>query len=212
MPLVLMAWGMALSSANAHVLDEYLQATLVAIEPGDIRLHINLTPGVEIADKVLPLVDRDRDGQVSTDEASAYAGLLKRDVVARLDGRTVVLNLTASKIPELAELRTGQGIMQLEFSLSPSEFAAGAHELTFENRHLPAFGAYLFNAGQPKNGLVQITRQQRNNNQSEGKIAFIYRPQANSSQVAGWLTCLAVLLGAVLAGTWLLRNSWAHAT
>src|SRR4051812_11720493 len=36
-----------------HQLDEYIEATLVAIEPGDIRLQINLTPGVEIADQVL---------------------------------------------------------------------------------------------------------------------------------------------------------------
>ncbi len=36
------------STADAHRLDEYLQATLVDIEPGVLRLRINLTPGVDI--------------------------------------------------------------------------------------------------------------------------------------------------------------------
>src|SRR5258707_1157601 len=53
LPLVFVAMGAAVPVVDAHVLDEYLQSTLVAIEPGDIRLKINLTPGVEIADKVL---------------------------------------------------------------------------------------------------------------------------------------------------------------
>ena len=39
--------------AAAHQLDEYLQGTLVAIEPGEIRLQMNLTPGVAVAEKVL---------------------------------------------------------------------------------------------------------------------------------------------------------------
>jgi hypothetical protein len=210
--MLLMAWGTVLPSGKAHVLDEYLQATLVAIEPGEIRLHINLTPGVEIADKVLPLIDRDRSGQLSPDEAAAYGELFQRDVVARLDGRKVELNLAASKVPELAELRTGHGFMQLEFSLSPGEFAAGSHELSIENRHLPAIAAYLFNAAKPKSGLVQITKQRRNDNQSVGGIEFTFRPPVSSYQMAGRLAFLAVLFGAVLAGAWRMRKSRAHST
>ena len=47
------------SAVFAHRLDEYLQATLVAIEPSDVRLQINLTPGVAVAEKVLA-ADRPR--------------------------------------------------------------------------------------------------------------------------------------------------------
>src|SRR5579862_2598883 len=60
------------STALAHRLDEYLQATLVTIDPVEIRFQINLTPGVEVADEVLDQVDRDHDGVISTNEASAY--------------------------------------------------------------------------------------------------------------------------------------------
>ena len=64
--LALIAAGAAAApTAYAHVLDEYLQSTLVIIEPGDIRLSIHLTPGVEIADQVLAHIDQDRDGTIS---------------------------------------------------------------------------------------------------------------------------------------------------
>ena len=61
-PLIIIALAALPSAAYGHVLDEYLQSTLVAIEPGDIRLKINLTPGVEIADKILGQIDRNGDG------------------------------------------------------------------------------------------------------------------------------------------------------
>ncbi|HEY1233474.1 MAG TPA: hypothetical protein VGH22_08860 [Candidatus Binatia bacterium] len=41
------------STVFAHRDDEYLQATLVAIEPSGIRLQINLTPGIAVAERVI---------------------------------------------------------------------------------------------------------------------------------------------------------------
>src|SRR5438132_10628279 len=87
------------SAVFAHRLDEYLQATLVVIEPRAVRLQINLTPGVAIAEKVLAPIDRDGNGVISTNEATAYADLLKRDLIVRLDEREVELKLTATSFP-----------------------------------------------------------------------------------------------------------------
>src|SRR5882724_9401524 len=100
----------------AHRLDEYLQATLVTIEPSEVRLQINLTPGVAVAEQVLSLIDRDRDGVISTNEATAYAKSLMRDVIVRLDQRKVELKLASSSFPAPTELRTGWGIIKVEFS------------------------------------------------------------------------------------------------
>jgi hypothetical protein len=160
----------------AHRLDEYLQATLVTIEPGEVRLQINLTPGVEVADKVLALVDRNHDGVLSTNEAAAYCELLKRELTVYLDGRKISLELTASNFPALSELRTGWGFMQVEFSAPVGPLAPGPHQLEFKNRHLPRLSVYLFNAAQPNSSLVQITRQKRNKNQSLGEIEFTIQP------------------------------------
>jgi hypothetical protein len=160
------------SSALAHRLDDYLQATLVSIDPGEVRLQINLTPGVAVADRVLTVVDRDHDGVISTNEAAAYCELLMRELTVKLDGREVALKLSASNFPAPAELRTGWGIMQMEFCAPVGPLAPGAHKLAVKNRHLPGLSVYLFNAALPRSGLVQITRQRRNRNQSTGEIQF----------------------------------------
>ena len=108
------------SAVFAHRDDQYLQATLVAIEPSGVRLQINLTPGVAVAEQVIAQIDRDRNGTISKNEAATYAELLKRDLALRLDGRKLDLKLTASEFVSPAELRTGSGIIQMEFSASPA--------------------------------------------------------------------------------------------
>ncbi len=172
--------GLALPlTVCAHRLDEYLQATLVVIEPGGLRLQINLTPGVDVAEQVLTLVDRDGDGVISPKEAAAYAETLERDLIVRVDGRDVGLKLIGSNFFAPAELRTGSGIIQMEFSVTATPLAAGAHRFALENRHLPAVSEYLFNAAKPRVNSVQITTQRRNENQSTGEIEFVLRPPSS---------------------------------
>lgn len=156
----------------AHRLDECLQATIVAIEPGDIRLRINLTPGIEVAGQMLARIDRDGDGAISPSESTACAALLQRDLTLRLDGRELKLKLTASRFPPPAELRSGDGIIQLEFSAMEPRLVPGAHKLALENRHLAALSVYLLNAARPKSPVIQITSQKRATNQASGQIEF----------------------------------------
>ena len=157
----------------------YLQATLVVIEPSGVRLQINLTPGVAVAEQVLAQIDRDHDGAISKDDAAAYAELLKRDLSVQLDGHHVGLNLTAYEFPRPSDLRTGLHIIQMEFA-AMSDFDAGAHKLIVKNSHMPTVSVYLFNAAKPKFGSVQVTRQNRNNDQSVGEIEFILTPPYTS--------------------------------
>lgn len=166
------------SAVFGHRLDEYLQGTIVDLEPGGIRLRIQLTPGVAISEQVLHQIDRDRDGVISKKEAAGYSDLLRRDLRARLDRREVKLKLTASNFPAPAELRTGTGIIQIEFSVTPGRLAAGTHRFALENRHLPAISVYLFNAAQPKSDAIRINTQKRNENQSVGEIEFTIQPSS----------------------------------
>jgi len=164
------------SAVFAHRDDQYLQATLVAIEPNGIRLQINLTPGVAVAEQVIALIDRNRDGAISKNEATAYVESLRRDLTLRVDGRKLELKLTASEFVAPEELRTGSGILQIEFSATPGPLTAGAHRLTLENRHLTTMSVYLINAARPRVATVQITSQNRNDNQSAGEIQFTFHP------------------------------------
>jgi hypothetical protein len=188
------------SAVFAHRLDEYLQATLVSIEPGGVRVQIILTPGVAVAEQVLGLIDRDRDGVISTNEAAAYAELLKRDLTLRVDRRDMELKLTASEFPAPGELRAGWGIVQMEFFGKTSSLAAGAHKIMLENRHLRAASVYLFNAAQPKSGAVQIISQKRNDNQSVGEIEFSFSSPPSSFRAGRIVAPVVILAVAVLFG------------
>ena len=187
---VALAW--LASPTFAHRLDEYLQATLVSIEPNRVRLEINLTPGVEIAESLLARIDGGRDGVISEKEAAAYAESLRRDLIVKMDGHTLESKLTASSFSPPAELRSGSGMMQMEFSAAPGSLSPGQHRLTVLNHHLPKVSVYLFNAAQPdfftagssKSKAIEITAQKRNENQSAGEIEFTPR-------VAGLLSSLS---------------------
>jgi nickel/cobalt transporter (NicO) family protein len=168
------------SAVFAHRDDQYLQATLVAIEPDGVRLQINLTPGVAVAEQVIALIDRDRDGAISKNEAAAYAESLRRDLTLGVDGRKLELKLTASELVPPAELRTGSGTIQMEFSASFGALAAGPHRLTLENRHSTRISVYLINAARPRFATVEIIKQKRNDNQSAGEIEFTFHPFRSS--------------------------------
>jgi hypothetical protein len=64
----------------------------------------------------------------------------------------------------------------MEFSAIFSPLATGPHTLTLENRHLTAISVYLINAVKPRLAAVEITRQNRNENQSVGEIEFTINP------------------------------------
>ncbi len=193
----------ALSSAVfAHQLDEYLEATLVAIEPDDVHLQINLSPGVAVADKVLALIDTDKNGVISGNEASAYAALVQRDLIVRIDQVNVELKLNAVNFPEVNELKTGWGIIQMDFSVVHGALASGTHKFTLENRHLPTMSVYLFNAEQPRSDLIQITKQTRNQTQSIGAIEFSYIPPKNSPKSAKYIASAAGLIIVIIVGIW----------
>jgi hypothetical protein len=206
LPLLLAILGSP-ARALAHQLDEYLQATLVAIEPGEIRLQMNLTPGVAVADKVLASIDRNHDGKISTNESIAYAESLKRDLVVQLDGRNVELKLAAWNYPDPEEIRTGWGIIQLEYSAMAGALAAGPHKLTFENRHQPVASAYLFNAERPESATIKISGQKRNENQSMGEIAFDFQPPKKPFLTAGVAVLLAAMFVVLSAGVWQARKT-----
>jgi hypothetical protein len=186
----------------AHPLDEYVQATLVAIEPGEIRLQMNLTPGVAVAEQVLGLIDLNHDGIISSNESAAYAESVKRDLVVRLDGRNVEAKLTALNFPDPVEMRTGWGIIQLEYSVTPGALVAGQHSFTLDNRHHPVASAYLFNAAHPGSESIQITGQGRNENQSMGEIAFYFQPVSTPLITIGIIASLAALFVVCVAGGW----------
>lgn len=208
---LLLAFNLPPSTVYAHQLDEYVQATLVDIDPAAIRLRINLTPGVEVSDKVLDVLDPDGDGAVTEKESAAYAGMLKGDLAERLDGRNIELSVTASSVPGPSELRAGWGIIQMEVSMAPSALTAGVHKLTFQNRHFRSIGVYSFNAAHPRSDSIQIIEQKRNDDQTTGEIEFAFDPPANQPKTP-MVALLALLAIATMVAVWWLAGSRRRST
>ena len=62
--LVALLSGLA-PTASAHRLNEYLQATTIALAPDHLTLHLRLTPGTDVAPQVLGSLDTNHDGALS---------------------------------------------------------------------------------------------------------------------------------------------------
>ena len=50
-------------TASAHVLDQYLQVAQIEIAPDGVRVNLRLTPGAQVADRIIGMIDVDRDGR-----------------------------------------------------------------------------------------------------------------------------------------------------
>jgi len=147
--------------ASAHILDEYEQATRIALATDHVTLKLRLTPGVEVASQVFALIDTDKDGRVSTAEGRAYGRRWLRTATLTVDGRSPALTLVRVEVPPLSEMKTGEAPIYLEFTAKVAAGTPGAHRLTYENQHQPRISTYLVNALRPDESAIVIQGQQR---------------------------------------------------
>jgi hypothetical protein len=167
------ALGLALAAAaGAHRLDECLQAVRIALGVGRLEVSIDLTPGVAVAERLLAVVDRDRDGRLSDDERAGYAQQVLQQVHVALDGRTLGLEVVDATYPTSGDMRRGVGVIAIRAAGQTGLLAAGPHALQLTNSHLPEISVYLVNALVPKDPAVTITKQTRDRLQREYRLEF----------------------------------------
>ena len=175
----------ASSNVSTHRRDEYLQAARIGVEPESVRIHLDLTPGIDVADGIIAMIDHDRDASLSREEQRAYASEIVGDLQITLDGAPLTLGLTSSAFPELSALRRGEGVIRLQVSATHPSLSAGAHQLLFRNRHLAGQSVYLANALAPEDARISVTEQRRDPYQRELTIG--YAIARGSASLAGWL-------------------------
>jgi hypothetical protein len=160
-------------------LDEYLQATRIAVSASRIDLSMDLTPGVAIVDSLWIRIDTDRDRRVSDAEAAAYARSVLDDLRIGLDGHALRLSLVGVTFPPMSDVREGQGIIRIKAMARVEDLAPGRHALSLTNAHLPAISVYLVNALVPKDPAVKITRQVRDELQKSYRLEFEFEEGAD---------------------------------
>lgn len=147
--------------AESHRLDEYLQATRLALTRDRVVLEIDLTPGVMVAPQIFALIDDDGNGRVSEPEIERYGQRVLRDLILELDDQRYPLTLARAECPSWSEVRNGTGAIRLEATVEAPLGAVGLHRLHYENRHQPTTGVYLVNALVPSTDAIVISGQRR---------------------------------------------------
>jgi hypothetical protein len=168
--------------AQAHRIDEYLQATRIAVGLERIDLSIDLTPGVAIAQEVLPSIDPDAGAQIAPHQGQKYARRVLQDLRFSLDGKPRSIKLMSATFPARADMEAGEGTIHLQAVVKIPTLKPTHHEILFRNTHLPGISVYLVNALVPENTAIQITRQTRDDLQREYRLSFEVRPAANKTE------------------------------
>jgi hypothetical protein len=163
--------GLVSMPAFAHRLDEYLQATILSIEPGSIQATMRLVPGVAVASAVIAGIDSNHDGVLSSEEQRRYAERVLADLQLKEDGRRLQLHLILATFPPLELMKLGTGEIEIAFSANLPAIR-GQHQLTFENRHEGGISVYLVNSLVPQDKSLQLEAQSRNQNQSFYQVNF----------------------------------------
>jgi nickel/cobalt transporter (NicO) family protein len=160
------------SVVNGHRLDEYLQATRIAVRSDAVDLEIDLTAGVGIAPDVWALVDADRNGRISAAEGRNYAQRVLHAVVLQVDERPRALTLVSSRYPTFRAINSGSGTIHLEARAALRQTTAGTHRLLYRNTHRPGISVYLVNALVPKERAISIASLTRDPRQRQMVMTY----------------------------------------
>jgi hypothetical protein len=161
-------------SAVAHRLDEYLQATRIAVDADRLDFEFDLTPGVAVASRVIALIDTDGDGRISAAEGRAYASKFLAGAKLKLDGGEMTLRLLGVTMPSKGAMEAGLGMIRIKAAARISGLKPGPHQIRFENSHQPGMSVYLVNALLPSDPAIRITKQSRDELQRNYAADFDY--------------------------------------
>lgn len=206
-----MLFALLLSAAGveAHRLDEYVEQTLVEIEPARVVLHLDLTAGVAVAPRVIAAIDTDGDGVISAAEEAAYAEAVRRDLSLSMNGEPLGLRVASAKYSPVEAMKAGTGVMALALEAQlPAGVTAGT--LVLANHHEAAIGRWLMNCLMPR-APVQVLGQSRSRDQSTYEVEVRLGPTVAAPPARGWIPAAAgaVVLAGVLGFTALRRRSLA---
>jgi len=182
------------ASAEAHRLDECLQATRLDISRNRVVVELDLTPGVLVASQIFATIDSDGDGRVSPTEIEDYARRVLRDLSLRVDDRPCALALTRAESPSWDEIRDGEGTIHLE-AFADTPLARGVHRIRYANMHESASGVFLVNALKPSTDALVIRAQRRDVQQ---RVIDLDVDVGTSFDAATWWVIPIAGLGALL--------------
>jgi hypothetical protein len=196
--VIVAAMSIALGAeVSAHRRDEYLQAARLAIDPDRVRIALDLTPGIAVAEAVLAEIDLDRNRSISAAEARAYANRVLNTVTLDVDGVPLGVELVDSVFPAIAALN-GDGTAQIHAVAPLPHLAEGLHHLRYRNAYRADIAVYLANALVPDSDRVIVGAQRRDVDQRELIVDYRLRADAAARVRGGFSVAItgALILAA----------------
>ena len=173
--IIVLAIGMRLafpSVADAHRLDEYLQATRIDVSLDRVDVDIDLTAGVGVAPGVWALIDTDNNGRISDAEGRSYADVVLKSLVLQVDGQAHPVALVSARFPTFQEITSGSGPIRIEARAPLPLLSAGRHTLRYRNTHRRATSVFLVNTLVPSTSAITIASQRRDPRQTELVLTY----------------------------------------
>jgi HupE / UreJ protein len=170
---------------SAHRLDEYLQATLIAVEKDRVEVSMRLIPGVAVSSAVIASIDTNGDGSLSSAEQSAYAQRVLSELSLTIDGKELNPKLVSANFPHIQEMRDGVGEIHIEYT---AELPRGGpdRKLVLENHNRTQRTVYLVNALASTDPAIGIVAQKRNAVQSTYELDYTQAGGSSGAFRAGW--------------------------
>ena len=154
--------------ASAHRLDEYLQATTVSVDRGELTLRSTLPPGVSAAEAVLARINADRDGAISPADQRRYAERFRDGVRLTIDGAVTRPRLRSWVFATPAARRGGVGVITLV--LTAPTGPAAAHRIVLDHPRPDDQAAYLVNTLVPDDPRIHVVGQERSVDQARYQV------------------------------------------
>lgn len=152
---------------HAHRATGLLQASLVDVQPSQVAVEVTLVPGIDIAPKIIALLDRNGDGLFSDAESTAWSAHFLAGQRVTVDGRSLPLKLTGIHASPLMEMIGGHAEIVVSFTADIGNLAQGPHSIVCANRYEPIPCAFQINGLVPKVPGVRIINHRRDERQQE---------------------------------------------
>jgi hypothetical protein len=179
-----------------------MEAAQIAVANDGVRVELRFTPGVDVADRVLALIDLDRNGEISQAEGEGYVRRVLQDVALSLDSRQMPLSLIGLEFPTIERIKGGTGTIRIDLKTAAPLNAPGLHQLSFRNDHLPDIAEYGANILVPETPMIQIGEQRRDELQHVLQVEFRILSGAATRRSWRMITALSGLGVIVLAVGW----------
>jgi hypothetical protein len=158
--------------ADAHRLDEYLQATLFSIDHDHVQASLRMVPGIAVSSAIIAAIDSNGDGVLSPTEQWTYAQRVLGGLSLSIDGARLQPKLVSVNFPPLEQMRGGLGEIQIEYgaALPPG---GPNRRLVLESPHQEPHAAYLVNVLVPSDHHIHVVSQNRNERQSVYELDYV---------------------------------------